>query len=177
MKNRSFRSGVRRLGTQLLCGCPWPLALTGAGVLALGGIAVRSVCGSPYRFGVMLHFADVLPSVPLMTALWTVWYALLGATFCIALLGGRQDACARAEKYRGGMLFLAMIFLGFLWYPLFFSAGRTVLCALLLGGVLALCILTALCWLRVCRTCGVVMLVHAVYLGWLLALSVALLFV
>lgn len=174
---------VRDLGRSLhrtvrlwLGGCPTPLALCGAGALMLCGGAVRFVSGSPYRFGIMAHFGHMIPPVWLMALLWTVWYGVLGATLCVALLGGGRDACSRAEKYRGGMLFIGMVFLGFLWYPLFFSAGHVALAAVLLLVVLVLCILTGLCWLRAARAAGVVMLLHAAFLAWLLILNVALVF-
>ncbi len=167
---------VTRWMRRLVAGCPVPMLLCSAGVLMLAGVLVRGASGSPYQQGMMIQFGDVIPPVWLMTVLWMLWYFVLGALFAMVTFGGRKDFRTQADKYRGGMLFLSMLFLGFLWYPLFFSAGRTFLAALLLLAVLVLCILTALCYIRVFRVAGIVLLLHAAFLFWLLILNIIIAF-
>ena len=163
---------MRRLGT-----LPWSLLLTGSGVLVLLASLVRAVCQSPYAHGVMLQGGSPIPSPPLMSLAWTVWYALLGATFVATLLSvARLSAAFRADVYRGGMLFLCMILLGFFWYPLFFVAGRQGIALIVLLAVLALCLLSALCYVRILRLAAAVLLCHALWLAWLVTVSVRVLF-
>ena len=169
----SFSRGVRRL----LCGCPIPALLTGAGVLMVAGAIVRFVSGSPYARGMMAVFGAIIPPPPLMSLFWMLWYGLLGATFVATLCRTKRvSPSACADIYRGGMLFLVMIFLGFLWYPLFFAAGHIWLATVLLLAVLALCILTAVCYVRLCRMAGIVLFCHATWLVWLTVVSVRILF-
>jgi tryptophan-rich sensory protein len=149
----------------------------GAGVLMLAGAVVRIVSGSPYTGGLLLRFAHRMPPVWLMSLGWLVWYGLLGAAFVGTLCrAARSSPAARAEIYRGGMLFLCMIFLGFLWYPLFFAAGAVLLSAVLLIAILALCLACAIAYLSVCRPAAIILFCHAAWLLWLAVIHIAVLF-
>ena len=140
------------------------------------GVIVRGVCGSPYQSGMMFAFDRLMPPVWAMTLLWMLWYALLGAAWARVMFDRRCDPGTQAVKYRGGMTFLAMLFLGYLWYPVFFCAARPFLGALIVLGVLALCILTALCYIKLFRGVAVILLLHAVFLIWMLILNFAVVF-
>ena len=150
--------------------------LIGAGTLMLLGVVVRGVCGSPYQQTILLRFDRILPSVWVMTLAWMLWYALLGAAFARVMSDRRCDPHTQAVKYRGGMRFLALLFLGFLWYPVFFCAARPFLGALIVAGVLALCVWTAFCYARLFRGVATVLLAHALFLIWLLILNIAVVF-
>ena len=156
--------------------CSAAALLIGAGALMLCGVIVRGVCGSPYQSGMMLHFGRILPPVWLMTLLWMIWYALLGGAFARVMSDRRCDGYTEAVKYRGGMSFLCMLFLGFLWYPVFFFAGRIFLSVVICASVLALCVVTAWCYRAVFRVVAAVLTVHALFLLWLFILNVAALF-
>ena len=176
MSLKTLRASVARSVRRLLCGFSASALVTGAGVLMAAGAIVRLVSGSPYSYGMTVRLGSLIPSPPMMSLLWMVWYGILGATFAGVMCGPRRDLYTQAERYRGGMLFLAMIFLGFLWYPLFFAAGHIWLATVVLLAVLALCILTALCYIRPFRAAGIVLLCHAAWLAWLSVVSVTMLF-
>jgi tryptophan-rich sensory protein len=150
-----------------LGGCPAPALVVGAGVCMLLGASVRGVCGSPYQNGMMLPFGHLLPPVWLMTLLWMLSYALLGAAFARVMCDRRCDVPTEMVKYRGGMTYLAMLLLGFLWYPVFFCAGRVFVAALIVLGVLVLCLVTALRYLRAFFGVSLVLFAHAIFLAWL----------
>lgn len=175
MNIKTLWSGVGRGWRRLTAACPTSALLLGAGTLMVAGAVVRLVSGSPFSRGVMAEYGERIPPVFLMGLLWMLWYGVLGATLSGVLCGRQRDVCSQIARYRGGMLFLGMIFLGFLWYPLFFIAGQTVLALLVHLAVLVLCVLTALCYMRYFRTAAVVLFCHAAYLLWLAVVSVAVL--
>jgi tryptophan-rich sensory protein len=169
-------SRVKRWVRRALTGCSVTGMLTGAGSLTLAGSIVRGVSGSPYQNGMMLRFGSLFPPVWLMGLMWMLWYALLGAALFCVLSDVRNDACTEAIKYRGGMSFLCMLFLGFLWYPVFFSTGRIFLSVLICASVLVLCVVTAWCYRVAFRLTAVLLTIHALFLLWLLILNIAALF-
>ena len=154
-----------------LGGCSVVALCVGAGVCMLAGALLRGMCGSPYQSAMMLRFGHRLPPVWLMTLLWMLSYALLGAAFARVMCDRRCGVPVEIVKYRGGMTYLAMLMLGFLWYPTFFCAGRVFAAALIVLGVLALCLLTALLYLRVFRITAMLLFWHAVFLMWLLLVN------
>ena len=155
----------------LLSACPVAVLIAGAGVCMLAGACVRGVCGSPYQNGMMLQFGHLMPPVWLMTLLWMLFYALLGAAFARVMCDRRCDALTDVIKYRGGMTYLAMLFLGYLWYPTFFCAGRIFVAALIVLGVLFLCLVTALIYWRTFRVTAILLFGHAAFLLWLLLIN------
>ena len=168
-----------RLGREMrasLGGCPVVALGVGAGVCMLAGAILRGVCGSPYQSTMMLRFGHRLPPVWLMTLLWMLSYALLGAAFARVMCDRRCGVPVEIVKYRGGMTYLAMLFLGFLWYPTFFCAGRVFAAALIVLGVLALCILTALLYFRTFRITAMLLFGHAAFLVWLLLINLGVVF-
>ncbi len=169
-------SNIKRRIRCALAGRSVAAMLVGAGALMLTGTIVRGVSGSPYQNGMMLRFASLFPPVWLMGLCWMVWYALLGAALFGVLTDARRDACTLAVKYRGGMSFLCMLFLGFLWYPVFFCTGRIFLSVLICMAVLALCAVTAWCYRAAFRMASAVLTLHVLFLLWLLILNVSALF-
>ena len=142
--------------------------LIGASLCVLAGACVRLLSGSPYGYGMMVQFGELLPPVWLMSLGWTVWYAVLGATFAATLWHAARCSCAvRAEVYRAGMLFLSTIFVGLWWYPVFFVACDALLALLITLAVLALCVLSAIAYWHTARPAAAVLIAHAVWLAWL----------
>lgn len=154
-----------------LGGCPALALVVGAGVCMLLGASVRGVCGSPYQNGMMLQFGHRMPPVWLMTLLWMLSYALLGAAFARVMCDRRCDVPTEVVKYRGGMTYLGMLLLGFLWYPVFFCAGRVFVAALIVLGVLALCLVTVILYWRTFRVTAILLSCHAAFLVWLLLIN------
>ena len=153
-------------------------SLIGGGVLLLVATLVRGVCGDPYQRGIFLLCADVIPPVWVMTLCWMAWYVVLGGVFVWVTFDGRCDPPTEACRHRGGMAYLAMLMLGLFWYPTFFCAGRVLLAAMIVLGVLTLCVVAALIYWRSCtyRTAGAVLFAHALFLLWMLGICVVVLF-
>lgn len=142
------------------------------GVLLSASLLIRLLCGSPIASRAALSLHELLPSFFLMTWSWRLWYFLLGCVFGAVMFSDRDVGviCLRSvEKYRGGMYFVAMIFLGFMWYPLFFVTGRFTLATLLSFIVTGLAILCACSYGKISRVAGGILFAHA---GYLLILSV-----
>jgi len=173
---RSFGRWARRARCAL-AGRSLGLPLVGGGVLLLIATLVRGVCGSPYENGILLHCKELLPPVWLMTLLWMVWYVLLGGAFALVMSDRRCDPYTVSQRLGGGMTYLGMLMMGFLWYPTFFCAGRVFAASLIVLGVLALCVFTALLYWRAYRPAALLLFAHALFLLWMLVLSVAVMFV
>ncbi len=154
---RSLLGGTNRAAA-LICG----------GVLLLAGKIVRWICGSPWGSLAALRLGDVLPSFFWMSLVWSAWYFVLGAVFGVIMFDGRGAgviSLRSVEKYRGGMYFVAMILLGFLWYPLFFVSAHFSLAALLCVLVTVLALLTTISYLKISRIAGGVLLLHTIFLA------------
>ena len=111
-----------------------------------------------------------MPSAFLTSLCFDAWYAVLGGCFGAVMFSGnvRKVIClGGVYKYRGAMCFIGMVLLGFLWYPLFFVTAHYLLAALLCLSVIALCIMSGLCFFRVSRFFGGVLLLYATYLFFL----------
>lgn len=157
--------------------CSAAVLLIGASVCVLLGACVRLLSGSPYGYGMMVQFGEILPPVWLMSLGWTVWYAVLGATFAATLWHAARRSCTvRAEVYRAGMFFLAMVLVGLWWYPVFFVACDVLFSTVIALTVLALCIATATAYWCTLRAASVVLIVHAVWLAWLVGVSARIVF-
>lgn len=143
------------------------------GVLVLCGIGVRLWWGSPYEGMAQMGIRHLLPPAWLMGLLWTLWYFALGATLgaVLCLWGG---SCIGA--WRGAFFFLLMLFLGYLWYPLFFMRKNPLLALLVLLGVLACAALCALQWQGLSLAVGALMWLHVLWLLYMLILQFVCLF-
>jgi tryptophan-rich sensory protein len=149
------------------------LPLIGGGVLLLVATLIRGVCGDPYQSGLLLLCGEIIPPVWVMTLCWMGWYVVLGGVFVWVTFDGQCDPPTVSRRYRGGMAYLAMLMLGFLWYPTFFCAGRVFTSALIVLGVLALCVVAGLIYWRsyTYRLAGVILFVHALFLLWMLLIN------
>ncbi|MBQ7337315.1 MAG: tryptophan-rich sensory protein [Clostridia bacterium] len=165
------RSSLRRINKAAV--------FVSGGVLVLAGIMVRLVCGSPWGSRAALHLRELLPSGFWMTFLWRMWYFILGGTFGAIMFSG--DSCGvirlrTVEKYRGGMYFLCMILLGFLWYPIFFIAAKFTLSTLVCIGVTILAFMTGISYFRISRVAGSILFAHAIFLLCLTVFQISILF-
>ncbi len=172
---RCWRELSRR-GRCVLSNLPLVGMLVGGGICMLCGALVRALCGSPYQSAMLLRLGPHIPSPLFMTVIWALWYMVLGGALSYVLLDRRCDPGTLAVRYRGGMSYLAMLFCGFFWYPLFFACGRPVLAFFLLLGIVLLCFWTVVIYLRVYRAVAWVLMVHGVFLLWMLFLNVVIVF-
>ncbi len=100
------------------------------------GIISAFLGGSPFIYRVLLlpRFA---PPAFVFVLIWSIIYIALGFAAGLVYPGCR---CSKSGKHRIGLLFsyFALIFLLFLWYPLFFGAGLFFL-ALIDAALIILC--------------------------------------
>ena len=144
----------------------WALAF-GAGV-ALCGMGIRFWCGSPNTGITQMGIRELIPPVWLMSLLWMLWYFLLGAVLG-AILYAYGRNCIGA--WRGAFFFLLMIFVGFLWYPLFFVKQQLVLSLLVIVVAAGLCAVCALHWQCLSLGAGVVLWLHLLWMLYMLILQ------
>jgi tryptophan-rich sensory protein len=152
---------------------PWVMLLGGI-LLTAGGILVRLFCGSPYRRMLELGIAELTPPVWLMTLLWTVAFFTVGCAGGF-VLGYRVAGCD-GEKYKGCMLFVLFAVLELCWYPTLFGAGLLFLSVLECIAILCFAVGTTVSFYRVSKFAGLLLLMHVVWLCYLLILNFAIFF-
>jgi tryptophan-rich sensory protein len=146
------------------------LAIIFAVVSLVSALVIRLIVGPPYRVIAYCNLRGILPPVWLMFLLWSFWYILLGAAFGVVL--GCWPGSDEAAKYKGGMLFVLMMALGYVWYPLFFGAAELFFALLVCEAVLVLSVLCALCFLRVKRAAALVMFSFSAFMVYMVVLNV-----
>lgn len=152
-----------------------PILMVIVGILiCLIGLLVRIGVGAPYRMMLELGIGDLVPPVWLMALLWSM------ALFSIGCAGGfvigYRERGYPGEKYKGCMLFLLLVVLEMLWYPMFFSLGFVFLSVLLTVLILCLSVATTSCFYRVSKFAGMIFLLHNAWLIYLLILNFSVLF-
>lgn len=152
---------------------PGIMLLTGI-LCLLGGWILRGCVGAPYAVILELGIGDLVPSAWWMAFLWSLSFFAIGcaAGFVLCYRGGTWEG----ERYKGCFLFLLLYAGELCWYPLFFL-GRSVFLSVLLS-ILLLCLGVGVssCFSRVTRLGGIILLLHDVWLIYLLLLNVAVLF-
>ena len=151
-----------------------PITIFGGVLLAAASIAVRIVSGNPYRVMLELGIADLVPPVWLMTVLRFLSFVTAGCAAGL-VLGYRERGCF-AEKYRGCMLFILLALLELCWYPTLFVAGLVFLGLVLALLMLCLSICVTISFLRVSKLSGLILILHDVWLTYLVILCFAIFF-
>ncbi len=148
-------------------------ALIVGGVLAFVGMGVRLWWGAPNEGILQMGIRHLVPPVWLMGLLWTLWYFVLGAVLGAVLCtyGGH---CIGA--WRGAFFFLLMLFVGYVWYTLFFVRQNPLLAFLVILAVVVCAMLCALQWQGLSLAAGVVMWTHVLWLFYMLILQLMCLF-
>ena len=137
-------------------------------------VIVRGTSGNPYSVMLALGIADLVPPVWLMTVLRFLSFLTVGCGAGL-VLGWRERGCA-GEKYRGGMFFLLLVGLELCWYPTLFVSAMVFLAVLESLMILILSLLVTVCFLRVSRLAGVILLLHSVWVIYLMILTFAIFF-
>ncbi len=152
-----------------------PLLMVVLGVaMAAGGILVRFFTGSPHMTLLALEITELLPPVWLIGLFWTLAFLTVGGAAGL-VLGYRTPGC-EAEKYKGGMLFVLLAVLELCWYPTFFGAGLVFLSVLESVLILCLSIGVTFSFYRVTRLSGMLLLLHDIWLIYMLILNFAVFF-
>lgn len=152
---------------------PWVMLLGGI-LLSVGGILVRLFTGSPYARLLELGISEITPPAWLMTLLWTFAFFSVGCAGGM-VLGLRPSGC-EGEKYKGCMLFVLLAVLELCWYPTLFGAGMVFLSVLEAIAILCFAVGVTVCFLPICRFAGILMLLHDVWLVYLLLLNCSVFF-
>ena len=152
-----------------------PFVMLALGVfLTVAAILVRAWTGSPYEIMLALGIKDLIPPVWIMTLLWSIAFLTVGSAGGFVLA---YRACgAEAEKYKGCMLFVLLAVLELLWYPTFFGAHLIFLSVLESILILCLSIAVTASFYRVTKLAGMLLLLHDVWLIYMLILNFAVLF-
>lgn len=141
--------------------------LLSAVVFLIIAFVIRIMAGGPYRTISYCNLGSIFPSMFLLSVAWIIWYILLGAVF--GSIFGSRVCRDEVSKYKGGMLFVLMMTLNYLWYPVFFGATAIFMALLLSEAVLVLAFFTAILFMRVRRGAGWVMLG---FTGWMVYMTV-----
>ena len=152
-----------------------PAAAIFLGALAaLIGLLQKLFSDSPYPVLLALGIGELTPPVWLMVLLWTVALFLVGASLGL-VLSCRMCGCD-GPKYRAGIFFLLLLVLEYLWYAAFFGAMLVFLSVLLSLLILSCTVATVVLSARVCRLASGMMLLHALWILYLVILNFAVLF-
>lgn len=141
---------------------------------AIAYVTVRGMSGHPYRVMLELGISDLIPPVWLMTALRFLSFLTVGCAAGL-VLGWRERGCA-AEKYRAGMLFLLLIALELCWYPTLFVSAMVFLAVLESLAIVVLSLLVTVGFFRVSRLSGILLVLHSVWLCYLMVLTFSIFF-
>ena len=152
---------------------PLWMILMGGGLM-LGGMLVRFFVGAPHGMLLSLGVNEMVPPAWLMALLWTVSFLVVGCAAGFAF-GYRSRGC-EVDKYKGGMLFVLLAVLELCWYPTFFGAGLLFLSVLESILILILCTGVTLCFYRVSKFAGMLLLLHELWLIYMLILNFAVFF-
>jgi len=141
-------------------------------------ISVRILSGSPYGMIHKLDAGGVIPPLWIFNLLSAVWGFLAG--FASGIVWSEVRLCrARGESeicaYRGGIFFVALVFLSLIWYPLFFVSERLILSFIIALLAVICSALSALQWRRVSLLSSLVTAAYALWLFYVLAVNLVVL--
>ena len=143
-------------------------------LITVFGIVVRVTVGSPYRVMLELGINDLVPPAWVMTALWSLSFFTVGCAAGFVLV--YRTVGREAEKYKGCLLFFVLAVLELLWYPTLFGAGLVFLSVLESILILCLSVCVTVIFYRVTRFSGMLLLLHDVWLIYMLILNFSVLF-
>lgn len=128
--------------------------------LAVGGLAAWLTMGSMERFAALKQ-PPLSPPGWLFPVVWTVLYLLMGTASWLV----RKSDASQAAKKRALTLYGVQLVVNFFWPLLFFRAGAYGTAFLWLLLLLALVLVTAAMFARICRTAAILL---APYVLWLI---------
>lgn len=143
------------------------ISLTCGTICAIFLIISVTISGSPFEMIHKLNAANILPPMWLWGFLTSVWGFLIGYAAGLIIF---EAVCNKSHNereicaYKGGLFFLAALFLFVLHYPLFFVAER-LFTALLAALVAAACAcLCAFFWSKTSALAAVIIVSYAFWL-------------
>ena len=140
----------------------------------LGGIAVRFIVGSPHMTLLALGVGGIVPPSWVMCLCWTVSFFTVGCAAGFVL--GYKDRSCEVDKYKGCTLFVLLAVLELCWYPTFFGAAWLFLSVLESILILCLAVCVTVCFSRVTKFAGFLLVLHDIWLIYILILNFAVFF-
>ena len=152
-----------------------PIVMVAIGtLLTVIAIIVRAKVGSPYQTIHAMNLDAIIPPVWIMTLLWSLSFLTVG---CAAGFVLAYHACGRdGEKYKGLLFFVLLAVLELCWYPTFFGAHLVFLSTLEAILILCLSLAVTFSFYRVTKFAGMLLLLHDIWLIYMLILNFAVLF-
>lgn len=144
-------------------------------LLVLAGGVLVSIFGGDRRLYAVINKSPLAPPSFVFPIVWTVLYLLIGGA--AGAVFGYERKCGEVEKYKGLFLFLLMLMLNYLWYPLFFGAGMFLIAFIDILLMIALTIIIRKLFGRILCSAKLVMTIYLIWLIYaaILNLSVVLL--
>ena len=152
---------------------PFLMILLGFGLM-IAAVAVRIHVGSPYPVILSLGVKELFPSVWIMSIIRMLSFFTVGCAAGFVL--GYREPGIEGEKYKGCMLFVLLAVLELLWYPTLFGSVWVLLSALESILILCLSVCVTVSFYRVTKFAGMLLLLHDVWLTYLLILNFSILF-
>ena len=121
-----------------------------------------------------LGISRLVPPAWLMLLLRLVGLVAAGCAAGV-ILGYREKGCG-GEKYKGCFWFVLLAVLELCWYPTLFSKGLLLLATLEALAMGLLAVLTTVSFMRVSKFSGIILLLHTVWVIYLLLLTCAVMF-
>ena len=152
-----------------------PFVMVAVGILlTIAAILVRAFVGSPYQTIHAMNIGDLIPPVWVMTFLWSIAFLTIGcaAGFVLCYRVGGCDG----EKYKGCMFFVLLVVLELCWYPTLFGANLVFLSVIETILLLCLAVAVTFSFYRVTKFAGMILLLHDIWLIYMLILNFAVLF-
>lgn len=129
-------------------------------------LAVKILTPIPLTLMHRLRPSDVFPPLWLFNLLSMLWYFLLGFAAGSAFdsaASGRAGGRGEIRIYKGGLFFVALLFLSLIWYPLFFIGERFFLALLLVLLSIASSVLCAVIWSKHSVSVGITVAAFALW--------------
>ena len=144
--------------------------IAGIIIVLFAGILVRLLSGSPIFMLRVCGLWGSIPKIWFFTAMWTMWYIVLG--FCFGFILGTKNPGKGLCKYKGSFWFVIMMIFNIVWYPLFFKAGAIFLSLADILIIIFFCLLCAFEYFKIQKAVGCIMLLHLLWLLWCFILNV-----
>ena len=142
-------------------------------------LSVRLLSKTPLDLLHSLQSEDVLPPLWLFNFFSLAWSLFIGFAAGIVaceVISGRAHGRREILVYQGGLLFVAVIILSNVWYPVFFSCGRPVVACLIALVTAVPSSLCAIIWARVSAVSGVILGAYSLWLTYVLFLNLSIIF-
>ena len=146
--------------------------IAAAAVLIVGFLVFISVGRS--RIYSCLLLPSFAPPRIIFPIVWTILYLLIGG--CAGAVYGVRDKCFETLKYKSLLFFVLMLFLNYVWYPVFFGAGARFIALIICGALIAITLPIRVMFGKFFHTAKLIMTVYLVWLcfSFLLCLAIVL---